>query len=131
MKVKKITPSGTKIITTANMYTEKDLEYVGGIIDASKIKKGINEYQKVISVGPRCSFVKVGDIVCIDPSRFAVKKFQENSLKADLMENTVTKYNFPVVNLDGKDYLMLDEYMDVTFRVDDYELDVDDIKDLS
>lgn len=120
MKLKKIKPLYTRIVTTMDMYVDKDVTLPGGIIDASKIKKGIKEYQTVVATGTSVKNVKVGDIVCIDPSRYAVRKFQPDSVKADLMTNQVTSYNFNVVSLDGTDYLLLDE-ADVEFIVEDYE----------
>lgn len=120
MKIKKIKPLYTRIVTTMDMYIEDQTKTPGGIIDVSKVKQGIKEYQTVVEVGTTVRNLKVGDVVCINPDRYAVRKFSENSLKNDLLENTVTKYNFNVVNIDGQEYLMLDE-ADVEFIVTEYE----------
>ena len=120
MVIKKIKPLYTRIVTTMDMYVEDQATSPGGIIDVTKLKKGIKEYQTVISVGTSVRNLKEGDVVCINPDRYAVRKFQENSLKNDIMENEVTKYNFNVVNIDGTDYLLLDE-ADVEFIVEAYE----------
>ena len=120
MKLKKIKPLYTRIVTTMDMYVEKDVTGVGGIVDVSKLKKGIKEYQTVIAVGTSVKNVKVGDVVCIDPSRYAVHKYHQDSVKADLLTNQVTSYNFNVVTLDDTDYLLLDE-ADVEFVVEEYE----------
>lgn len=119
MNVKKIKPLYTKIVTTMDMYVE-DQKGAGGLIDVTKLKKGIKEYQKVISVGTNVRNIKEGDIVCINPERYAIRQFRENSMKADLMENQVVRYNFNVVKLNNIDYLLLDE-ADVEFIVEDYE----------
>lgn len=93
---------------------------VGGIIDVTKMKKGLSEYQKVIAVGPRCNTVKVGDVVCINPGRFIQRQYKENSLKADIMENQIVRYNFPMVQIKGVDHLMIDEYSDIDFILNDW-----------
>lgn len=120
MKLKKIKPLYTRIVTTMDMYVEDQATSPSGIIDVSKLKKGIKEYQTVIAVGTAVRNVKEGDIVCINPDRYAVRQFKENSLKNDIMENAITKYNFNVVNLNDVDYLLLDE-ADVEFIVEDYD----------
>lgn len=119
MKIKKIKPLYTRIITTMDTYVE-DQSSPGGIIDVTKLKQGIKEYQKVLSVGTSVRNVKEGDLVCINPDRYAVRKFTKDSIKNDILENQVTKYNFNVINLDGKDCLMIDE-QDIEFVIEDYE----------
>lgn len=120
MILKKIKPLYTRILTTMDMYVEQDVSSPSGIIDVSKLKKGIKEYQTVIAIGTSVRNVKVGDVVCINPDRYAVRQFDKNSVKNDIMENRVTKYNFNVVTVDGTDYLMLDE-ADIEFVVEEYE----------
>lgn len=119
MVIKKIKPLYTRIVTTMDMYVE-DQTTPGGILDVTKLKHGIKEYQKVISVGTSVRNIKEGDLVCINPDRYAVRKFSENSIKNDIMENQVTRYNFNVVKLEDKEYLLLDE-ADVEFIVEDYD----------
>lgn len=120
MVIKKIKPMYTRIVTTMDMYVEDSASLPGGLIDVTKLKQGIKEYQKVIAVGTNVRNVKEGDLVCINPDRYAVRKFSNDSIKKDLMENTITKYNFNVVKLEDKDYLLLDE-ADVEFVVEEYE----------
>ena len=119
MKIKKIKPLYTRIITTMDTYVE-DQSSPGGVIDVTKLKQGIKEYQKVLSIGTSVRSVKEGDLVCINPDRYAVRKFTKDSIKNDILENQVTKYNFNVINLDGKDCLMIDE-ADIEFVIEDYE----------
>ena len=120
MTIKKIKPLYTRIVTTMDTYVEEQVTSASGIIDASKLKRGIKEYQKVVAVGTSVRNLKEGDMVCINPDRYAVRKFQEGSVKNDILENQVTRYNFNVVNIDGTDYLMLDE-SDVEFVIEDYD----------
>lgn len=118
MEIKKIKPMFTRIVTTMDMYVEDQAASPSGILDVSKLKQGIKEYQTVIAVGTSVRFIKEGDVVCINPERYAVRKFEENSLKKDLLQNEVTKYNFNVVKLNGKDCLLLDE-ADIEFIVEE------------
>ena len=120
MTIKKIKPLYTRIVTTMDTYVEEQVTSTSGIIDTSKLKRGIKEYQKVVAVGTSVRNLKEGDVVCINPDRYAVRKFQEGSVKNDILENQVTRYNFNVVNIDGTDYLMLDE-SDVEFIIEDYD----------
>lgn len=119
MKLKKIRPMFTSIVTTMDKYIDTDA-MVGGIIDTSKMKTGIREYQKVVAVGDSVRGVKVGDIVCINPSNYAIHNFSPNSVKNDLMTNEVTRYSFNVVELDGVNHLILQE-RDIDFVVEEYE----------
>ena len=122
MRIKKIKPLFTRIVTTMDMYVEDQYANPGHLIDVSKLKKGIKEYQRVISVGTSVRNVKEGDLVCINPDRYAVRQFQEDSMKADLMVNQIVSYNFNVVKLEDKEYLLLDE-ADIEFVVEDYDED--------
>lgn len=120
MKLKKIKPLYTRIVTTMDMYVDDQLASPSGIIDASKLKRGIKEYQTVVYVGTSVRNIKEGDVVCINPDRYAVRQFSKDSVKNDILTNQVTKYNFNVVNINDKDYLLLDE-TDVEFIVEEYE----------
>ena len=120
-EVKAIQPMKNDLVTTAKMYIDGAEKDANGLYDVTKIKKGLNEYQKVVAVGPQCSSVKVGDVVVVNPARFAQKRFEENSLKADVMENVVVKYNFPMIEMNGENYLLLNEYSDIKFVVTEFE----------
>ena len=83
---KKIKPMFTALITTMNRY-ETDNFTKSGIIDASKQKGTLKEYQKVISIGSSVRDIKVGDIVSINPARFAVMKHKEGSFKDGVIQD--------------------------------------------
>lgn len=122
IKLKKIKPMFTSILTTADKFTEQ--RYMPGtmIIDPTASKIGLKEYQTVIAVGDSVRNIKPGDIVCINPERYSVRKYKKDSLKSDMDEynNVVVSYNFHIVEVDGKDCLFLDE-KDVDFVVEEYE----------
>ena len=119
LKIKKIKPMFTSLITTMDKY-EQDVK-IGGLIDTSKQQGGLKEYQKVLAVGSSVRDIKVGDIVCVNPTRFAVRKHQAGSLKDGIVtDNPVTTYNFDVVEIDGKQCLLLQD-RDIDFIIEEWE----------
>ena len=110
----------TALVTTMDKYAS-DTVLKGGIVDTTKMAGSIKEYQKVIAIGSSVRDIKVGDLVCINPTRFAVKKHQAGSLKDGVVtDNPIIGYNFETVNIDGKDYLMLQD-RDISFVVENWE----------
>ena len=66
---KMIEPMFNRIVVTHRQYSRQDAQTVGGIF--TQMEGKTMEYQKVLAIGPNAKGVKVGDIVCIDPSRYA------------------------------------------------------------
>ena len=120
LKVKKIKPLFTAIITTMEKY-EEDVRTASGLIDTTKQQGGLKEYQTVLAIGESVRSLKVGDLVCVNPTRFAVKKHQAGSLKDGIVtDNPVVTYNFDVVEMDGKQCLLLQD-RDIDFVIEEYE----------
>lgn len=110
----------TALITTMDKY-EHDVTTRGGLIDTTKQQGGLKEYQTVLAVGSSVRDIKVGDIVCVNPARFAVRKHQAGTLKDGIVtDNPVTTYNFDVVEMDGKQCLLLQD-RDIDFIIEEYE----------
>lgn len=110
----------TSLITTMDKY-EHDVTTRGGLIDTTKQQGGLKEYQTVLAVGSSVRDIKVGDIVCVNPARFAVRKHQAGTLKDGIVtDNPVTTYNFDVVEMDGKQCLLLQD-RDIDFIIEEYE----------
>lgn len=129
LKIKKIKPMFTSIVTTMDKY-EEDAITEGGLIDTSKRQGTIKEYQKVIEVGTAVRDIQKGDLVCINPSRFAVKKHKEGSLKDGIItDNPVITYNFNIVEIDGKACLLLQD-RDIEFIIEEYDEIPDHISSL-
>lgn len=121
MNLKKIKPMFNGILTTANKYTEPQYMPGTNIIDPSKSKTGLKEYQTVVEVGNMVKEVNPGDIICINPQDYAVKKYQSNGIKEGIEKmNPVTHYNFNIVILDGEEYLLLKD-RDIDFLVVEYD----------
>ena len=118
--IKKIQPMYTKILTTMSKYEEDEMT-AGGLIDSTKTQGTLKEYQTVVAVGNSVRNVKVGDLVCVNPERYEVKKQEAGSLKDGVItDNPVIKYNFNIMELEGVPHLLLDEN-DVSFIITDYE----------
>lgn len=110
----------TALITTMDKY-EHDVTTRGGLIDTTKQQGGLKEYQTVLAVGSSVRDIKVGNIVCVNPTRFAVRKHQAGTLKDGIVtDNPVTTYNFDVVEMDGKQCLLLQD-RDIDFIIEEYE----------
>lgn len=122
--IKKLRPVFNQIVTTMDYY-EDDVFTEGGLIDTRKQKGTIKEYQTVLAVGNSVSTVKVGDLVCINPTRYAKTKHEDGSLKDGVItDNIVVGFNFNVVDIDDKPCLLLYD-SDIRYVIEEY-IDVPD-----
>lgn len=119
LKIKKLRPMFTNIVTTMNTY-EEDGVMASGLIDTKKQKGALKEYQTVIAVGNAVRDIFPGDVVCINPIRYAQYKHDKKSVKDLITDNPITGYNFNVVEIDGKDCLLLHD-QDIRYVIEDYE----------
>lgn len=108
LHVTKIKPLFNHLLVTGDKF-EKDMVESGVIV----AKAGdLKLWQTVVATGSTVRDIKEGDRVMINPSHFAVKKYNKNSVQNDLDNNPVLSYNFPfetVEDGDGtaKDYLYI------------------------
>ena len=106
------------LVTTKEEYTEDDVRK-GGLI--TKIIGSLKEYQKVVAIGPMIRGIQVGDLVCINPKRYAKYKHQPGSLKDGVItDNPVVAYNFNVIELDHVSHLLLTD-QDIDFIIEESE----------
>jgi co-chaperonin GroES (HSP10) len=99
---------------------EKD-QLVGGLIDTNRAKGSLKEYQTVIAIGDTVRGINVGDIVCIDPTRYMITKHNEKSLRSNVVGDNITiGYKFNTITIDDKECLMLYD-QDITFVVEESE----------
>lgn len=109
------------LVTTKDEYTDEDIKKGGLII---KTKGTLKEYQKVVAAGPLVRGIQVGDVVCINPKRYAKYKHNPGSLKDGVItDNPVISYNFNVIELDHVPHLLITD-QDVDFVIEDYEDEV-------
>ena len=122
IKLKMIRPMFNRIVTTMDKYAVDETD--GLILDTNKLAGALKEFQKVVAIGNTVKGIEVGDIVCINPTRYQVKKYNEGSLNDGvLQENQTLGYKFNTIELDGKPRLILYD-SDIDYVVTDYE-DVD------
>lgn len=118
LNIKKIKPMANYLVTTKDEYTENDVKK-GGLI--TKVIGSLKEYQKVVATGPMVRGIKVGDLVCINPKRYARYKHQPGSLKDGVItDNPVISYNFNVIELNHVPHLLLTD-QDIDFVIEEYE----------
>lgn len=105
------------IVTTKDEYTEDDVKRGGLLI---KTVGSLKEYQKVVAVGPMVRGIQVGDLVCINPKRYAQYKHKPGSLKDGVItDNPVVSYNFNVIELDHVSHLLLTD-QDIDFVIEEW-----------
>ena len=97
-KLLKVKPLFNKIITTMDTYEEDQVS--NGVIDTRKTKGSLKEYQTVVAVGTTVHNIKEGDIVSINPTRYAVMKHNEKSMKNGIIgDNMVMGYKFNTITI--------------------------------
>lgn len=124
MILKKIKPLANRVLITMELLEEKDLK-IGNtnLIDASKMKYTVKEFQKVVSCGTFVKGVKEGDVICFDPTRYGIKEHKEGSLKDGILtHNAIEKFDFSrdIIELDGVPHLLIYDN-DIKYVVEDYE----------
>lgn len=122
-KLIKVKPMFNRIITSMETYEED--QYNGNLLDTTKQKGSLKEYQTVLAVGTTVRDIKVGDLVCIDPTRYMVTKHRERSLQSNIMgDDMAIGYKFNTIKLGDEECLMLFD-QDVSFIIEKYE-DIED-----
>ena len=117
LNIIKIRPMANYLVTTKDEYTEDDVKKGGLMI---KTVGSLKEYQKVVAVGPMVRGIQVGDLVCINPKRYAQYKHKPGSLKDGVItDNPVVSYNFNVVELDHVSHLLLTD-QDIDFVIEEW-----------
>lgn len=100
LKIKKIKPLFTSIVTTGEKYSE-DMYDEHGLIEC---KKGdLKTYQKVVAVGDMVRGINVGDQVMINVMNYAVRKYDPNSIKNDMDMNKVIDFKFNWIQVDDEE----------------------------
>ena len=122
MNVKKVRLRSNYVLVTNDVYTAKDFE---GKLQA-KMDGALKEFQKVVAVGPVVKDIEVGDIVCINPARYAEVKYKENSIKNDIegLMTPITRYHFNIVEMNHQNYILLTD-QDIFYVVEDFDPEED------
>lgn len=124
-KLIKIKPMFNRIITTMDLYEEDQVS--NGIIDTRKRQGSLKEYQTVVAVGGSVREIKEGDIVSINPTRYAKVKHTPGTLKDGIIDdNVVIGYKFNTITINDKEHLMLYD-QDIDFIIEE-SVDIEDEK---
>lgn len=120
--IKKVKPMFNGIVTTLNRYGNDQKIKGTDLIDSTKVG-AVKEYQTVVSVGPMVRGINVGDVVFINPKRYAVMKHKAGSLQDGVIkDNPVVGYNFDILEIDGVEHLYIQD-SDVKFvaEIEEFE----------
>jgi hypothetical protein len=101
IRIKKIKPQFTTVITTLNVYEDNLIE--DGMVVAPK--GALKLYQTVVSVGPNVRGIKEGDLVLLNLQNYMKVKHKNSAIaeKISEMEEEVV-FDFPKMFLNGKIY---------------------------
>lgn len=112
-----IRPKANEIVITANLISVVNTD--SKVIDKDEQQLFFDEYQTVLRVGPVVRDVNVGDIVCVNPARFAKYQEQKSRVKAavDGYEKVLIGYDFPIVEISTGNVMLINE-SDVKYIVD-------------
>lgn len=117
MILKKIKPLFTSVVTTMDKY--EDDVIVNGLVNQTA--GTLKEYQRVVAIGSSVRDIKVGDLVSINPSRYAVRKYEDGSLKDGVIsQNPVVSYSFHTIEIDKVEHLLLQD-RDIDFVIEEWE----------
>lgn len=120
INIKKIRPMFTAIVTTAAAFEDNTIAGTH-LIDTRKTTQMIDNIQRVVAVGSTVRDIKVGDLVCLDFKMYGKVVHNPGSIEeATIKDNPIVEYLFDTIEIDGVDYLYLQD-RDVKFIIDEYE----------
>ena len=115
INVKSVKPLFNVVITTAKRFERPQVK--NGVVVADSMD--YEPYQVVIAIGDAVRGLNVGDLVHIDPIRYAKFYQDPSSLKAN---GAVRKYEIPTIELDGNECFRLTQ-ADIDYIVEEFEDD--------
>lgn len=121
-------PPFTKMLVTSNTYTEEECVSESGLIEKDSVGM-LKDIQEVIAVGPGVREYKPGDLVQIDFSKYARKRYTKDDTKADLPDeyyNATLDFEIPMFEVDNKVALLVDS-ANIFFRIDEFEWEVTEV----
>jgi uncharacterized protein YeeX (DUF496 family) len=99
LKIRKLRPQFTTVITTLNVYEDNLIE--DGVVIAPK--GALKLYQTVVAVGPNVREIKEGDLVLLNLQNYIKRKYKNNSIKEDISEmEEEYVYDFPKMFINGE-----------------------------
>jgi hypothetical protein len=114
----KIRPRGNEIVITAN-FVEAPKEK-NKIINKEEQMVYFDEFQTVLRVGSVVRDVYMGDVVCVNPKRFAKYQEQKSKVRAAVegYEKVLVGYEFPIIETAFGNVMLISD-TDVRYIVED------------
>ncbi len=111
----RIRPRANELVITANFIEVNP----GKIADKEEQQISLDEYQTVLSKGTVVRDIEEGDVICLNPARFAKYQEQKSRVKAAVegYEKVLTGYEFPIITT-GYGNVMLIHDSDVKYIVE-------------
>lgn len=129
LKVKKARPTFNGIFATYERF-DKDQYNENGLLVYTK--GTVKPWQRIVSVGPFVKSVKEGDLVKVNYAKYAVHKYEENSIKRDIMEDKIVGYNIPFEYIDGVQcmYISDNDLLVIYDEAEEVEYDKNPVSDI-
>lgn len=114
----KIKPRANEIVISANIVEVKTDKKK--VINKDEQLVYFDEFQTVLRVGSIVRDIKVGDVIAVNPNRFAKYQEQKSKVRASVegYEKVLTGYEFPIIQT-GFGEVMLITDSDVKYIVED------------
>lgn len=106
LEVKKARPTFNGVFVTYECFDKDQYNEKGVLLP---LRGQIKPWQRVVAVGPFVKTVKEGDLVKVSLARYAVHKYEENSIKRDIMEDKIIDYRPPTERIDGVEYMHIQD----------------------
>lgn len=99
LHITKIKPMANYLLVTADTFDKDMIEKEVIVANKGDLKL----WQKVLAVGPMVRNIEIGDMVMINPMKYAVRKYNKNSVQNDIDNNPVLSYNFPYETIEDSE----------------------------
>ncbi len=113
-----IRPRANEIVTTAELVSVEHKD--NKVIDKDEQMLSFDEYQTVLAVGSVVRDIKRGDVICINPNRFAIRQKQKSRIKAAVegYEDVIVGYKLPIIETGIGNVLLITDG-DIKYIVED------------
>lgn len=114
---KRIRPRANEIVISANLV---EVDKNDKVIDKDEQKLYFDEFQTVLRVGSVIRDLKIGDVISVNPKRFAIYQEQKSKIRAAVegYEKVLVGYDFPIIATGFGDVMLITD-ADVKYIVED------------
>jgi hypothetical protein len=114
----KIRPRANEIVISANFIIAANEDKK--VIDKDQQMIYFDEFQTVLRVGSVVRDINVGDVICVNPKRFAKYQEQKSRVRAAVegYEKVLIGYDFPIISTSFGDVMLITDG-DVKYIIED------------